>query len=125
MLWRSTPVALVTSGAITLTIWARQPTRTRADCRDLLDLPLHVQVHGQVARAVVPGERGRVPVVVVERDAVDLVVALLEHLAIPDEVRRQDGVARAAGDELSRRVDDADLAGGVPRLPAVLAGRHV
>ena len=159
------------SGAITLTICARQPTRTRSDWRSSVltkpptssassrlyssssscgancplavgevaaaravpDVPfverepeplrrlqhaLHVVADGarsrgsaapcrdsspDSARVLLPVSCRRVAVVVVERDAVDLVVALLEHLAVPDEVGRQDRVARAAGDQLAAR----------------------
>ena len=46
----------------------QHPLHVVAHGRDLLDLPFHVEVHGEVAGGVVAGELGRVAVVVVQRD---------------------------------------------------------
>src|SRR5262249_23191520 len=63
--------------------------------------------------------------VAMQRDGVDLVVALLEHDAIPLEVRGHAGAARSAGDELKAAVNRAHLSRRVHGLPSVLLRRHV
>ena len=70
---------------------------------------------------LLPVSGTRVAVVRVQRDAVDLVVALLQHFAVPDQVGRHAGAARPARNQLHTAVDDAHLFGDVARLPAVLA----
>ena len=60
-----------------------------------------------------------------EGDPVHLVVALLQHLTVPHEVRGHDRVARSARDEPHGRVHDADLARRVPGLAPVVACGHV
>ena len=88
---------------------ALQALHVVADRRHFVDVAIHVEVHRQVARAAVARPPRRVAVVRVKREAVDLVVALLEHFAVPDEVGRHERAARSAGDQLQLRIDDPHL----------------
>ena len=92
-----------------------------ADGSDLVDVPIHVEVHREVARRVGPARRRRVAVVGVQRNAVDLVVAFLEHLAIPGEIRRHRWRTGSAGDQPQVGRDDPHLFRGIARLAAVFA----
>ncbi len=56
-----------------------------------------------------------------QRDAVHLVVALLQDLAIPGEIRRHERAAGSTRDQPQVRIDHPHLLGGVARLPPVLA----
>ena len=88
---------------------------------DLVNVAIHVEVHRQVARAAVARRPRRVAVIRVKRDAVDLVVALFEHFAVPDKVGRHEGAARSACNQLQLRIDDPHLLRRVTSLAAVLA----
>ncbi len=90
-----------------------------------MNLRLHIEIHGQVPGGVVSGQRRGVCVVVMKRDAVDLVVTFLKHLAIPGQVSGHDRITRSAGDELRVRIHDTNLPGRIAGLAAILAGRHV
>src|SRR5579864_3051140 len=60
-----------------------------------LDLLLHVEIQSQIAAAIAIGLAG-VAVVAMERDVIDLVVTLLENLAIPFQVSRHSRTTRPA-----------------------------
>ena len=63
--------------------------------------------------------------IAVERESVNIVVALLEHLAVPLEVSGHTRATGPAGNQLERRIHVAHLAGGVGGLEAIFLGRHV
>src|SRR5579871_5032767 len=92
--------------------------------RNFLDLALHIEVECQIAAGIAVGLAG-VAVIAMERDKVDIVIALLEHLAIPFEEGPHTGAARTTCDELQRVIDRAHLAGGIGCFQTVLGGRHM
>src|SRR5262249_30094602 len=61
----------------------------------------------------------------VERNRINVVIALLERLAVPFEISRHANLARAASNQLNRRVHGAHLQGSIPGLEAILFGGHV
>ena len=61
----------------------------------------------------------------VERDVVDVVEALAEHLGLPVGIGRHVGVRGAAGDELERLVEDLHAAPDLVGDPPVLVGGAV
>ena len=100
---------------------ALQALHVVADRRHLVNVAIHVEVHRQVARGAVARPLRGVAVIRVQRDAVHLVVAFLEHFAVPGEIGRHERAAGPARDQLQIRIDDAHLLGRVARLAAVLA----
>ena len=91
---------------------------------DLFDLAIHGEIHRQVFRAVVECFFG-VSKIAVERDAIDFVIALFEHGAVPLNIGGHEGAARSAGDELDGGIENAHLPGGVRGFDSVFAGWHV
>src|SRR6185437_8088592 len=77
-----------------------------ADVDRIADAAVHREIQGQVFGAAAAGLIGGVAVVLVDGEAIDQLVALIQDLAIPLQVRRQIGVARAVV-----------LRGAVPDLP--------
>ena len=61
----------------------------------------------------------------VERDVVDILVALAEHLGLPFRIGRHVGVRRAAGDELERAVEHLHAAPDLVGDAAVFMGGAV
>ena len=60
-----------------------------------------------------------------QRQPIDIVVALLQYLAIPLEVCGHERATRSASDEFQRGIDATHLPRGIRGLHAVLGGRHV
>ena len=69
----------------------------------------------------VAAEFRRVAVIAVQRNAIDLVVALLQHLSIPGEISRHARVARTASDELQIGIDHANLRRGIAGFATIFA----
>ena len=96
-----------------------------ADRNGFRDLFFHAQIHGQILRTVAAGFVRSVSDVAMQRERIDVLVALLEDFAVPLQVGWHEGSARSAGDELKRRIDRVHLPRRVLRLQPVLGGRHV
>ena len=75
----------------------------------LRDLAFHAQIHGEIFRSIAAGVAFVVAEVAVQREAIDILVALFQHLAIPFEISGHERTARAAGDKLERRIDITHL----------------
>ena len=77
---------------------ALQSAHQVADIDDFFDLPVHRQVHGEISCRVAAGFL-RISEVAMQRNCVDFVVALLQHLPVPVEISCHEGAARPAGNE--------------------------
>ena len=60
-----------------------------------------------------------------QRQTVNVVIALLQNFSVPLQVGRHQGSARSTGNELEGRVDVAHLAGGVLGFQSIFGGAHV
>jgi len=89
------------------------------------NLALHAKVHGEIFLGAAAGVAFIVAKIAVQRQTIDVVVALLEHFAVPFQISWHEGTAGAAGDELQRSIHVAHLAGSVGCFQAVFRGRHV
>ena len=96
-----------------------------ADRKAFSDLSVHGQVHGDEFPAVASGFLRRVFEIAMQRKSVDVVVARLQDLAVPLQIRRHAGPARSAGDQRQRPIDVTHLPRRILRLHAVFGGRHV
>ena len=89
-----------------------------ADGYYALDKVIHIHRPGEEARRVA----GRVGIVAVQGDIVDVLIALVQHRELPVAETRHLRTGRAAGHELDGRIDPLHHLGGLVRSTAVFIG---
>src|SRR5262249_15037213 len=75
-----------------------------ADGKRFVDLAVHREVHSNKFFATAASVLRRVSEIAMQRKTVYVVIALLQHFAVPFEIGGHERSARSAGDQSERRI---------------------